>query len=67
MPNLNRFSTVIADEAGHLSFVTGHSKAGDYVDLRFELTTLVVLNTCQHPFDPDPIYHPGSVRLDVFR
>jgi uncharacterized protein YcgI (DUF1989 family) len=32
----------------------GHSKAGGFVDLRFEMNTLVVLNTCQHPLDPDP-------------
>ena len=28
---------------------------------------LVVLNTCQHPLDPDPQYHPRPVRLDVFQ
>jgi hypothetical protein len=27
---------------------------------------LVVLNTCQHPLDPDPEYRPRPVRLDVF-
>lgn len=66
VPNLNLFSKIVADEAGRLTFVPGHSKAGDHVDLRFELNTLVVLNTCQHPLDPDPVYHPRSVRLDVF-
>jgi hypothetical protein len=30
------------------------------------MNTLVVLNTCQHPLDPDRKYHPRSVRLDVF-
>jgi len=67
VPNLNLFSKVVADDAGHLSFVSGHSTPGAYVDLRFELNTLVVLNTCQHPLDPDPVYHPRDVRLDVFR
>jgi urea carboxylase-associated protein 2 len=67
IPNLNLFSKVVADDAGRLSFVSGHSKTGDHVDLRFEMNTLVVLNTCQHPFDPDPVYHPRSIRLDVFR
>jgi uncharacterized protein YcgI (DUF1989 family) len=37
------------------------------VDLRLEMNTLVVLNTCQHPLDPDPQYHPRNVRLEVFR
>jgi len=66
VPNLNLFSKVVADPDGRLSFVAGHSKAGDHIDLRLEMNTLVVLNTCQHPLDPDPTYHPRSVRLDVF-
>lgn len=66
VPNLNLFSKVVADEAGRLAFAPGHSKAGDHVDLRLEMNTLVVLNTCQHPLDPDPTYHPRSVRLEVF-
>jgi urea carboxylase-associated protein 2 len=67
VPNLNLFSKVVADAAGHLRFVPGHAPAGGAVDLRFELNTLVVLNTCQHPLDPDPAYHPRSVDLAVFR
>ena len=66
VPNLNLFSKVVADDAGRLSFVPGHSKAGGTIDLRFEMNTLVVLNTCQHPLDPDPVYHPRNVKLDVF-
>ena len=65
VPNLNFFSKVVADEAGKLTFVSGHTKAGDHVDLRIELNTLVVLNTCQHPLDPDPAYHPREVKLEV--
>lgn len=67
VPNLNLFSKVVADDVGRLSFVPGHSKPGAHIDLRFELDTLVVLNTCQHPLDPDPQYHPRPVRMDVFR
>ena len=66
VPNLNLFSKVVADAAGKLTFVPGHSKAGGFVDLRFEMNTLVVLNTCQHPLDPDPIYHPRPIKLEVF-
>src|SRR5471032_547568 len=66
-PNLNLFSKVVADDAGKLTFVPCNSKPGDHRDLRFELDTLVVLNTCQHPLDPDPQYHPRPVRLEVFR
>lgn len=67
VPNLNLFSKVVSDDAGRLSFVSGHSVAGSHVDLRFELDTLVVLNTCPHPLDPDPVYRPSDVRLEVFR
>jgi len=66
VPNLNLFSKVVADEAGALALVPGHSPAGGHVDLRLEMNTLAALNTCQHPLDPDPQYHPRSVRLDVF-
>ncbi len=66
LPNVNFFSKVVADEAGRLAFVPGHSNPGDFVELRLEMNTLVILNTCQHPLDPDPHYHPRDVRLDVF-
>lgn len=67
IPNLNWFSKVVADEAGQLSYVSGASKPGSYIDLRFEMDSLVVLNTCQHPLDPNPEYDPGEVRLEVFQ
>lgn len=67
VPNLNWFSKVVADESGRLSFVSVHSRAGDHLNLRFEMDTLVVLNTCQHPLDPDPQYHPRRVKLEVFK
>ena len=66
VPNLNWFSKVVSDEAGKLSYVSGASPAGSYVDLRFELDTLVILNTCQHPLDPNPEYEPKPVELSVF-
>lgn len=65
VPNLNFFSKVVADEEGRLSFITGNSKPGDSIELRFEMDTLVVLNTCQHPLDPDPVYQHRHVRLEV--
>ncbi|MEM9236308.1 MAG: urea amidolyase associated protein UAAP1 [Verrucomicrobiota bacterium] len=66
VPNLNWFSKVVSDESGALSFVEGHSTAADFVELRFELDTLVVLNTCQHPLDPAPEYREHEVKLEVF-
>lgn len=66
VPNINWFSKVTPDEEGRLSYVSEHSKAGDSVTLRFELDTLVVLNTCQHPLDTGEEYDPKPVRLEVF-
>lgn len=65
VPNLNLFSKVVADEEGRLSFLPGNSRPGDHIELRFELDTLVVLNTCQHPLDPDPEYRHRQVKLEV--
>jgi uncharacterized protein len=65
VPNLNFFSKAAPDEEGHLSFVSGNSKPGDIIELRFEMDTLVVLNTCQHPLDPDPQYRQRHVLLEV--
>ncbi len=67
MPNINWFSKVVTAEDGALSFVPGHCRKDDSVELRFEMNTLVVLNTLQHPLDPDPVYHPREVRLEVFK
>jgi urea carboxylase-associated protein 2 len=64
---VNFFSKVAVDEAGALSFVPGNSHAGAYVDLRAEMNTLVLLNTCPHPLDPAPDYQPKPLHLSVRR
>src|SRR6202020_2947458 len=64
--NVNFFSKVTVDDAGRMHFQPGASKAGSYVDLRFEMNALVVLSTCQHPLDPEPEYRPRYVRLATF-
>ncbi len=66
VPNLNWFSKVTSDAEGRLSFVEGHSKAGDQVEIRLEMDTLVVLNTCQHPLDPAAEYRENEVLLELF-
>ena len=65
IPNVNLFSKVVSDENGKLSFVPDHSQAGAAIELRLEMDTLVVLNTCQHPLDPEPVYQSHLVRLEV--
>jgi urea carboxylase-associated protein 2 len=62
-PSLNLFSKVTADPDGRLQFVSGHSAPGAYVELRFEMDTLLALSTAPHPFDPAPVYAPGPVGI----
>ena len=63
--NLNFFVKVAVDEQGALGFVPGHSKAGDFVELRAEMNTLVVLSNTPHPLDPSKIYAPKPVGLTL--
>jgi urea carboxylase-associated protein 2 len=64
---VNFFSKVAIDESGGMQFVPGHSKSGGFVELRAEMNVLVILNTCQHPLDPNPAYDPKPVALSVRR
>ncbi len=65
--NLNLFSKAVANDSGQLSFDAAHRKPAQYVDLRFEMNTLVVLSTAPHPFDPSTSYAPGAVQLTAWR
>ena len=64
--NVNFFQKVSADAEGRLHYHAGSSRPGDYVDLRAEMNTLVVLNTCVHPLDDSPAYAPKPVHLTVW-
>jgi urea carboxylase-associated protein 2 len=64
--NVNFFSKVTVESNGRLAFQPGNSRAGTFVDLRAEMNTLVVLNTCVHPLDPAPLYTPKPVQLTVW-
>lgn len=61
VPNLNLFSKVAVDLEGKFAFATGHSKKGDYVELRFEMDTLVLISTAPHPLDTSASYSPKKV------
>jgi urea carboxylase-associated protein 2 len=65
--NMNFFSRLDADEEGRLAFHAGNSKPGDAIDLRAEMNVLVVLNTCQHPLDPNPGYGPKPIKLTLLK
>jgi urea carboxylase-associated protein 2 len=63
--NVNWFSKAGAAADGALRFDPANSSAGGYVDLRFEMDTLVLLHTCPHPLDMAPLYprKPINIRL----
>jgi uncharacterized protein len=65
--NVNFFSRVTVGADGGMAFAPAHSKAGSYVDLRAEMNVLVIVNTCQHPLDPNPKYAPKPVHLAIRR
>ena len=65
--NVNWFSKVVTDAEGNMRYVPEHSPAGSSVDLRFEMDTLVVLNTCPHPLDPSGEYPRRPLRYQFFR
>lgn len=65
VPNLNFFVKVQVDEQGQLNW-QANSKAGDFVELRAELNTLVVLSNTPHPLDPSARYAPKPAALAVF-
>ncbi len=61
--HINFFSKVRVELDGSMHFVPGNSKPGDYVELRAEMNTLVILDTNPHPLDPNPQYRPKPVHL----
>jgi urea carboxylase-associated protein 2 len=64
--NVNFFSKVSADEAGQLVWQSEHCQAGDLVELRFEMDTLVILSSAYHPLDPTTAYQPADVLITAF-
>jgi uncharacterized protein len=65
--NINFFSKVVVDDAGAMRLAAGHSRAGQYVDLRFEMDTLVLLHTGPHPLATSSTYAPAGVLLQARR
>ena len=65
--NINFFSKVVVDEAGALKLATHHSRAGQYVDLRFEMDTIVALHAGPHPLSTATKYAPPAIQLQARR
>ncbi len=65
--NLNLFSAVQVDDKGNLSYVDSNSKAGDFIELRFEMDTLVLLHTCPHPLSTSTEYPRKGISYEIIQ
>jgi len=63
--NLNLFSAVGVDDEGNLKYLQNNSQAGDYIELRFEMDTLVLMHTCPHPLNPAAEYPRKPVSYQI--
>ena len=63
--NLNLFAKVEVLSDGSMHFVSGNAMSGDFVELRAEMNTLIILNSCQHPMDPSETYQKKNVELTL--
>ena len=63
--NLNLFSGVKVDDDGNLQYMENNSKAGDVIELRFEMDTLVLMHTCPHPMSTAKEYPRKSIAYQV--
>ncbi len=65
--NINFFSKVVVQRNGELEYVPGHSTPGSYVELRAEMNVLAIVDTCQHPLDPNAKYSPKPIKVSIAR
>jgi hypothetical protein len=64
---VNVFSKVTVDAQGSFCFVSNHSRALDYVDVRLDMDVILAFSTAPHPLDPSPGYAPKKVGLALWR
>jgi len=63
--NANFFSCVKPSDEGDLMFEPNTSQSGDYIELRFEMDTIVLLHTCPHPMNPSNPYPFKSIEYQI--
>ncbi len=63
--NLNFFMYVPVGDAGEMAIVDGHSRAGDYVELRAEMDVLSVLSNCPQMNNPANGYKLTPISVEV--
>jgi urea carboxylase-associated protein 2 len=64
-PNVNFFSKVAVRNDGSMEFVPSQPVPGDSITLRAEMNLLVILDTGQHPLDPNPKYAPKPLKFSI--
>jgi urea carboxylase-associated protein 2 len=64
---VNLFSKVSVDAQGRFQFAANHAKAGDFVELRFDMDVIFAISTAPHALDPNPVYAPKKVGLLAWR
>lgn len=63
--NLNLFSKIAVDDEGNMFYDPDNSTPGDYIDLRFEMDTLVVFHTCPHAMNPAAEYPKKPISYQI--
>ncbi len=64
---VNLFSKVSVDAQGRFGFADQHAKAGDFVELRFDMDVILAASSAPHALDPNPVYAPKKVGLLAWR
>ena len=64
---VNLFSKVSVDAQGRFGFAADHAKAGDFVELRFDMDVILAVSSAPHALDPSPVYVPKKVGLLAWR
>jgi urea carboxylase-associated protein 2 len=64
---INFFSKVNVDDTGAMKLQAEHCKAGQFVELRFEMDALVLLHAGPHPLAAGPRYAPAAIHLQARR
>ena len=63
--NLNFFMYVPVGADGNMDMGPGHSKPGNYIDLRAEMDVLAVISNCPQINNPVNAYNPTPIRVII--
>ena len=64
--NVNWFSKAVVADDGALSLDATATLPGAFVELRFEMDTLVLFHTCPHPLNQAASYPRAPVKYQIF-